>query len=121
GLYVPANELFEAAFGDRWSDAHTDFDQALAEVTALISKTLADGGDVWIAECGQSDFTAAVVQKLQSTHPDLATKSRLHVVQHSNWNESSATPKKLQFVKVHTDYHKIPDGNAVGNGTPGFN
>jgi len=26
----------------------------------------------------------------------------------------------LQFVKENADYHKLPDGNAVGNGTPGF-
>lgn len=121
GLYVPANELFEEAFGDDWSDAHNDFDQALAEVSEIVSRTLKAGGDVWIAECGQSDFTASVVQELQSAYPDLDTQSRVHVVQHSDWNESSATPEKLQFVKENTDYHKIPDGNAVGNGSPGFN
>ncbi|MDQ8185836.1 hypothetical protein [Pelagicoccus sp. SDUM812002] len=121
GLYVPANELFEAAFGERWSDAHTNFNQALSEVAELVSETLETGGDVWVAECGQSDFTAALVQEIQSVHPDLDTSSRIHVVQHSNWNESSATPEKLKFVQGNTDYHKIPDGNAVGNGTPGFN
>jgi len=42
------------------------------------------------------------------------------VVQHSDWNENSTSPESLQFVKKNTDYQKIPDGNAVGNGTPGF-
>jgi len=25
GLYVPANEVFDRAFGEHWSDAHADF------------------------------------------------------------------------------------------------
>ncbi len=32
GLYVPPNELFELAFGNQWSDAHSNFDAALKEV-----------------------------------------------------------------------------------------
>ena len=42
------------------------------------------------------------------------------MVQHSDWNEKSTSPYDLEFVKKNTDYHKIPDGNVVGNGTPGF-
>ncbi len=44
----------------------------------------------------------------------------MHVVQHAEWNEEVTTPEKLDFVKRNTDYLKIPDGNGVGNGTPGF-
>lgn len=50
GLYVPANELFELAFGSHWSDAHSDYQAALDEVTDLVSKTLELGGKVWITE-----------------------------------------------------------------------
>ena len=45
----------------------------------------------------------------------------VHVVQHSDWNESVTGPVKLAWVKANATYHKIPDGNAEGNGTPGFN
>lgn len=121
GLYVPANELFEMSFGSNWSDAHTDFDKALLEVYEIASKTLEAGGDVWVAECGQSDFTAAVVEKINSQHPEIDTKEHFHVIQHSEWNQNSAAPEKLAYVRESTDYHKIPDGNATGNGTPGYN
>lgn len=121
GLYVPANELFALSFADKWSDAHTDFDQALTEVHKLSATTLVAGGDVWIAECGQSDFTAAVLRKIKTSHPSIDTKKRIHVIQHSDWNQNSADPEKLAFVKSETNYAKIPDGNAVGNGTAGYN
>ncbi len=120
GLYVPPNELFAAAFGDRWSDAHTDFEQALKEVASLVISSLENDGDIWIADAGQSDFSAALVRKIKSTKPGIQTSERIHLVQHSHWNEQVTSPESLQFVKEHTDYHKIPDGNTTGNGTPGF-
>ncbi|HEM49168.1 MAG TPA: hypothetical protein ENO27_03050 [Caldithrix sp.] len=42
------------------------------------------------------------------------------MVRHSNWNENSTTPDNLSYVKDNSDYHKIPDGNATGNGSHGF-
>lgn len=120
GLYVPANELFAATFGEHWSDAHTQYDQALAEVTQLVTKVLKNGGQVWISEAGQSDFSAAVVRNIQKSMPDIDTKKRIHVVQHSDWNEEVTGTENLAFVKANTSYHKIPDGNAAGNGTPGY-
>jgi len=30
------------------------------------------------------------------------------------------TPADLAYVKEAASYHRIPDGNTVGNGTPGF-
>ncbi len=120
GLYVPANELFTTAFGNKWSDAHTDFDKALKEVVSVANQTLVDGGDIWIAEAGQSDFSAGVVRQIKSTRPTVKTKERVHIVQHSNWNQDVTAPESLKFVQEHTDYQKIPDGNAIGNGTPGF-
>jgi hypothetical protein len=118
GPYVPANELFEAAFGEHWSDAHNDFDRALREVKTRVRNALNAGGDVWIAEGGQSDFTAALLRAVRDELPDLNTRQRVHVVQHSDWNEESTTAKDLRYVKEHASYHKIPDGNAGGNGTP---
>jgi len=120
GLYVPANELFELSFGSNWSDAHADFEQALEEVVKLAGAVLKNGGDIWIAEAGQSDFSAATVKRLMEKLPDIDMRKHIHIVQHSDWNESVTAPEKLKFVQEQTDYHKIPDGNAEGNGTPGF-
>ncbi|MEM6782789.1 MAG: hypothetical protein AAF624_03535 [Bacteroidota bacterium] len=120
GLYVPANDLFDLAYGAQWSDAHADWAQALGEVTALALETLDAGGAVWIAEAGQSDFSADLVRNVQAERPDVDTAERIHVVQHSDWNEEVTTPDDLAFVRAHANYHRIPDGNAVCNGTPGF-
>ena len=120
GLYVPANSLFQLAFGDQWTDAHENFDKAVEKVKTLSKKILNNGGDIWIAEAGQSDFSAALVKAIQKDLKTLKTSLRIHIVQHSDWNEKVTSPEKLRFVKQNTDYIKIPDGNAVGNGTPGF-
>ncbi len=120
GLYVPPNDLFRLAFGDNWTDAHENLESAVARVKVLAKKTLASQGDIWIADAGQSDFTAALVKELQADLPELNISQRIHVVQHSDWNEEVTAPENLEFVKKNTTYHKIPDGNAVGNGTPGF-
>jgi len=120
GLYVPPNDLFQLAFDDNWTDAHENLKEAVENVKNLVISTLAKKGDVWIAEAGQSDFTAKLIQTIQTEMPNVNTSQRIHVVQHSNWNEKVTSPDSLQFVKANADYHKIPDGNAVGNGTPGF-
>lgn len=120
GLYVPPNSLFQMAFGDNWTDAHGRLNAAVEEVKIMVGATLAKQGNIWIAEAGQSDFTAALITSVQEAFPEINTKKRFHVVQHSNWNEEVTDQQKLAFVKSNASYHKIPDGNAVGNGTPGF-
>ena len=120
GLYVPSPELFTLAFGDNWSDAHNHREKALGTVTALVLDTLRAGGSVWVAEAGQSDFTADWLKVVLESHPAEAVKEKVNVVQHSDWNEEVTDAKKLSFVKKHATYHKIPDGNGPGNGTPGF-
>ena len=120
GLYVPANNLFQLAFGDNWSDAHHNIESAAVEVMAEIKSVLDSQGDIWIAEAGQSDFTALLIKSIQAELPKINISQRIHVVQHSDWNEKSTSVENLEFVKDKSDYHKIPDGNAVGNGTPGF-
>ncbi|MER3376713.1 MAG: hypothetical protein RIM83_18880 [Allomuricauda sp.] len=120
GLYVPPNSLFQLAFGDNWTDAHNNINPAVERVKAIIKSTFDKQGDIWIAEAGQSDFTAELIKAVHADFPEILTSERIHVVQHSNWNEESTSPESLEFVKKHSDYIKIPDGNAVGNGTPGF-
>ena len=120
GLYVPPNSLFKMAFGENWSDAHEDFEKAVENVKILAMQALTKGGDIFIADAGQSDFSAALVKAIVKEVPDIVTKDRIHVVQHSNWNEEVTSTEALNYVKTHTDYQKIPDGNAVNNGSPGF-
>lgn len=120
GLYVPPNSLLELAFENNWTDAHEQMDVAIEKVKIVVKKTLEKGGDVWIAEAGQSDFSAKLIQVIQKEMPKIAIAKRFHIVQHSEWNENKTAPEYLEFVKKNTDYYKIPDGNEVGNGTPGF-
>lgn len=120
GLYVPPNELFQLAFGNNWTDAHANRKEAVEKVKARVLATLNQGGDLWIADAGQSDFSAELIESLQGDLPELNTAQRIHVVQHAEWNEEVTAAEKLAFVKAHADYTKIPDGNGVGNGSPGF-
>ena len=120
GLYVPPNDLFQLAFGKNWTDAHNNLESAVKKVKVIAESTLKSGGNIWIAEAGQSDFSAALVRAIQADLPNVKTSQRIHVVQHSDWNEQVTSPESLQFVKQNTNYHKIADGNVVGNGTPGF-
>lgn len=120
GLYVPPNDLFQLAFGKNWSDAHANFNQSVEKVGNRALKSLRKKGHVWIAEGGQSDFSVAVIQHIQKELSDFELLARIHIVQHSDWNEKVTTPESLQYAKNTIQYHKIPDGNAVGNGTPGF-
>ncbi len=120
GLYVPAEELFELAFGANWSDAHGNHKKALNEVLEKVERSLRQGGDIWVADAGQSDFSAKWIKLLLKRQPKVKVRERIHIVQHSNWNEEVTDPELLKYVKETIDYHKIPDGNAMGNGTPGF-
>ncbi|MDX1640910.1 MAG: hypothetical protein R3220_04400 [Balneolaceae bacterium] len=120
GPYVPPNDLFQLAFGENWSDAHADFDRAVSNVKEIARPVLENSGDLWIADAGQSDFSAALVEALVADMPDLNPDDRIHIIQHSDWNEEVTSQDALRYVKEKADYHKIPDGNATDNGTPGF-
>lgn len=120
GEYVPAPELFELAFANHWSDAHVDKAKALAEVLVLVKTTLQQGGDIWIVEAGQSDFSAALIQLVKVDAPSLNTQQRFHIVQHSEWNQDNTSAEALAYVKAQSDYYKIADGNALNNGTAGY-
>ncbi len=116
GEYLVAPELFNLAFGDNWLDAHLQRGQTIDTLAARMRATIADGGRVWVAEAGQSDVTAAAVEKLPK---DMWTS--VHVVQHSYWNESMTSKDAMQTVVYNTRYHRIQDGNFPDNGSPAFN
>lgn len=120
GTFIEAADLFNLAFVEYWVDAHSNKEKALSVLLKKSKKTLKAGGDVWIAEAGQSDVSADLVEMIRSELPEVDTKQRIHLVQHSLWNESVTTEDKFNYVRNYTDYTKIPDGNASDNGTPNF-
>jgi hypothetical protein len=120
GAFIDSTDLFNLAFGTNWKSAVADYNVAVDVAATKAIATLNAGGDVWIQEAGQSDFSADVVRKIKTDLPAVNTVSKIHLVQHSTWNESVTTPADLTYVQANTDYIKIADGNAAGNGTPGF-
>lgn len=121
GDYVEGATLFDLAFPEGWIDAHADREGAVETIAVEIVTTLRRGGDVWIMEAGQSDVSAAAVERAMMMEAELDYAGRVHLVQHSDWNQDMTSPDALEFVRREIDYVRIPDGNAVGNGSPGFN
>jgi hypothetical protein len=97
-----------------WLAAHTSR-AVVDELAKTWTKTIEAGGDVWVKEGGQSDITAAVVERVRKQSPAIDTATRIHVVQHSNWNEDQTTDTALAYTKKHTDYIRIRDANAYLN------
>lgn len=116
GEYLVAPELFNLAFGDNWLDAHLQRGKTIDTLAARMRAAIAGGGRVWVAEAGQSDVTAAAVEKLPK---EMWTS--VHVVQHSYWNESMSSKDAMQTVVYNTRYHRVQDGNFPDNGSPAFN
>lgn len=121
GQFIPVSSLFDKAFGDRWLNAHDWRVASTQAVAKRMGAILRAGGNVWIAEGGQSDFTADVLEQVAAKkHLASLLQQRVHVVQHADWNEQTTTPDKLSYVKAMIDYRRIADGNAPNNGTPDF-
>lgn len=94
-----------------WLDAHGDWDGAVDDAAEAWVRTLNACGDVWVAEGGPSDFTADVVREVTKRLPTLDADARIHVVQHSDWNERHTTSGDLPYVQRTVDYVRIEDGN----------
>ena len=98
-----------------WLAGHDNREEVIDELTTRWLKCIKDGGDIWVKEGGQSDITAAVVRRINSIMPDVATTKRIHVIQHSKWNENQTTETELAYVKKNTNYIKIRDANRYLN------
>ena len=110
--YVAASEpLMSIVWGSQWLNAHRDFNGSVNTVVNRWASVLAAGGSIWVAEGGPSDFTAAVVARLQSLHSEFDTRQRIHLIQHSVWNEDHSSPVALDYVRANTRYVNIDDGN----------
>ncbi len=74
-------------------------------VAAEWDSVIAAGGIVYVAEGGPSDFTFGVLNAM------FEDKKQVVVVQHSKWNEDNTSDLHLEYVKHHTTYVRIQDGN----------
>lgn len=112
-----SDAVMDAAWNDcgGWLAAHTNRDDVVVALAKRWSQTLKDGGDVWVKEGGQSDLTDMVLRSINAENPDFNTSVRIHVVQHSNWNEEQTSDTALSYTKEHTQYIKIRDANAYLN------
>ncbi|MGB0370906.1 MAG: hypothetical protein ACPGN3_06095 [Opitutales bacterium] len=117
--------------------------QRIADQAEVI---LDSGGRVWVQEAGQSNITSAWVNELivrGTLTPGQGSYngnggSPIVVVQHSDWNEGKSRVETgeddpdlsfvggtdssaiLDYLKLHTNYFKIDDGNDDGNATPKY-
>ena len=114
---MKSNVVMDVTWNDcgGWLAGHTNREHVVAELTNRWSDIIKAGGDVWVKEGGQSDVTASVVRRMKNQLPNLDTTKRIHVVQHSKWNEDQTTDAALAYTRKHTHYIKIRDANAYLN------
>jgi len=112
-----SDAVMDATWNDcgGWLAGHTKHEQVVTELSERWRVILGNGGAVWVKEGGQSDITADVVKLIRLKTPGLDTTRRIHVVQHSNWNENQTTDAALAYAKTHTDYIRIKDANSFLN------
>ncbi len=126
GAFLNSSTVMNRCLGNNnWTNAHPkdgdNWNASLGRVTTRVLVALNRGGDVWIMEAGQSDFSADLVRAVKQVNGSFDTQNRIHIVQHSDYNERQTTPADLAYVRNNTDYNRIPDGNAANNGSPQFN
>lgn len=112
-----SDAVMDAAWNDcgGWLAGHRNREGVVADLYARWTAVLRNGGDVWVKEGGQSDITAEVVKRIRRHLGDLDTARRIHVVQHSDWNENQTTDEALAYTRTHTDYIRIRDANRFLN------
>lgn len=122
--FLNSSSVMDACLGNsNWANAHpkngSAWGNAINVTYAKAMNALNKGGDVWIVEAGQSDFSADLVRKIRE-NSSFNTNAKIHIIQHSNWNQDKTTPSDLSYVRATTDYVKIADGNSANNGSPQF-
>ena len=114
---INSDHVMDAVWNDAggWLAGHTDRDQVVRELTTRWSNVIRNGGSVWVKEGGQSDLTADVVKSITVDFPNVDPAKKIHVVQHSDWNEEQTSDAALSYVKTNTHYLRIRDANAYLN------
>jgi hypothetical protein len=121
GAFVDSSSVMELAFPGNWTSttgAGSSWTAAVDASAARMLAALERGGDVWIAEAGQSDFSYDAIQKVIADMPGVDV-TRFHIVQHSTFNEDVTTQTDLGWLQSNVDYIHIDDGNFP-NGTADF-
>ena len=120
--YQPSSvSVLQATWGSDWLDSFDDGDASVAASASAWAATVSNGGDVWVAEGGPSDFTGRVLRRLGSEFPSVDRK-KVHVVQHSTgFNQGNTSSANLSLIRSEADYITIPDGNSGGNGSADLN
>jgi hypothetical protein len=115
GYYKSSIEILNTLWNDvgnvfhvKGSSSDPDSDAVKYE-TKMYLDTISNGGFVFLKEGGQADYTAIVVKEMEKMIP--GSGKCLVVVQHSTTNESNYGAGVLSYMKKHTTYIKIPDGN----------
>lgn len=121
--YKPGSEkAMNAIWGqDGWINADSDRSAAVGKIAFHWRKTLEAGGDIWVAEGGPSDVTAAVVRRLNKILPAVDTSKRIHVVHAGGWDQRQTTPAELTFIQEASNFITVDDGNSGDNDTADLN
>lgn len=117
-----SEEVVRAVWGNQWLDYFNDEQATIQTATQRWTDVLSNGGDVWVAEGGPSDFTAKVLRNIANQFPSLNLK-KVHVIQHSSgnaFNEAQTSRSNIELIKRVADYRAIPNGNGGGNGSAGL-
>ncbi len=125
GLFIPtAIPAYHKLFGkenEGWTNAYKDWPASVNRAKRRVKVVLDNGGKVFVAEAGQSDFTHDVMKGLIDDGMAAGIiKKNVIVVQHSEWNERHTNEDKFEWIDKNTIYEKIDDGNSSNNKTPGY-
>lgn len=126
-LRSAGREVSERAYGPGWQSIVLDTQGTNAGFAAAVQAqadkwipVLNAGNHIWVADGGPMDFTEDVIDRLQAAGISNAViASRVHVIQHSNWNIGNTANTNFQQVQSQSDYIKIEDGNFF-NATANF-
>jgi len=99
--------------GGSWLNAKNNFNGSVVAAGNRWRAVLANGGNIFVAEGGQSDFTAAVHRWVRARTN--LPRNRVVVVQHSLWNEQQSNQGDLNYVRNNTVYRRIADGNGANS------
>lgn len=116
GKYIDSSELFNMVFGKKWTNAHSDWQGSVQNIASKAISILQNGGKVWVQEAGQSNITADWIEEVIKVVSPETVKTKVMVVQHSNWNEDQTDSTDLGYVKDKTTYFALDDGNAPTDG-----
>ncbi|ADE54253.1 hypothetical protein [Coraliomargarita akajimensis] len=139
--FIRSDSLMTDAFGAqnvRWTQAGQDqrntwpdgsfgvsnpnWTASVTRVKNKAKEALDRGGNIYVMEAGNSDFSYDWMNELINTtgYSTATTQSRIIVVQHSDWNETNTSSATiLNWVRNNTDYRRLEDGNG-GNSTPNY-